>query len=347
MTKKVLLTGGSGDVGFPTFQKLLQSESYDVRLLLLPNDSRNKKFKNLKAKLDICYGDLKNPVDVSKAVEGVDFIVHLGALIPPVADRFPELAEEINVGGTRNIIQAAEASERKPKLVYSSSVSIYGDRIQNPMISVGDPLKPSLGDEYAKTKIQAEELVRNSELEWTIFRFPAVAVHTRKMDPLMFHMPLDTPIEFCTANDTANALVKALESDQIWGQVFNLGGGESCRISYRDYMWRMFNIFGLNPNVIDERWFAKVNFHCGYYADGDQLEALLNFREETLEDHFEDTMKVVPRTQRLITKVVPTALLKKYFERMSEPYLAVKNKDEESLKRFYGSWEDYHSISSP
>ncbi|MBS7250549.1 MAG: NAD-dependent epimerase/dehydratase family protein [Candidatus Freyarchaeota archaeon] len=119
---RVLLTGASGSMGKMAFQELLKrKDEFDIVLLLLPYKEIIREFsKYVGGKkgpvggrgivehegLKIVYGDLTNPDDVLEAVNGCDFVLHPAALIPPAADRNPELTERVNLGGTKNMINA-------------------------------------------------------------------------------------------------------------------------------------------------------------------------------------------------------------------------------------------------
>ena len=161
MKQTLLLTGASGEVGFETFRELLnRRQRYNLRVFCLDTKVERKLFSPYQGQVDIFWGDLRDPGAVSRAVEGADAVIHTAALIPPMADHRPQLAWDINVGGTRHLLAAMKKQDPAPRLVYTSSVSVYGDRVANPEIRVGDPLRPSMGDEYAKTKIQAEKLIQ-------------------------------------------------------------------------------------------------------------------------------------------------------------------------------------------
>ena len=84
--------------------------------------------------------------------------------------------------------------------MFSSSISVYGDRLNNYQIKVGDKLKNSDGDYYALVKIQTEDMIKKSNTNHTIFRLTAI-MDKPQIDPLMFHMPLDTKLEIATARD--------------------------------------------------------------------------------------------------------------------------------------------------
>ncbi|MFX0095325.1 MAG: NAD-dependent epimerase/dehydratase family protein [Candidatus Hodarchaeota archaeon] len=337
MKKKVLLTGASGNVGFLVFKELLlRKDEYNIRLLVLGSKDEKRLFKPYNKSVEIVWGDLRDPVDVEEAVTGVDVIIHLGALIPPTADRYPALAEAVNVGGTKNILDSMKKQNKPVKLIYSSSVAVYGDRVKNPWITVNDPLNPSVGDEYAVTKIKAERLIQASGLRWAIFRFSAITNLNYKLDPIMFHVPLDTSIEYCLAEDAAYCLVQAIECDEILGHTYNLGGGEKCRATYRELVSTILGFYGISSDVLFDELFATTNFHCGFYADGMKLDNLLRFQRGGLEDYYDLMNSTIPSFQKWLFRFIPKIFIRKYFERISEPFQALKNNDEELIMRFYG-----------
>jgi len=127
---KILLTGAFGNVGTSTLEELIKMDNHFIRCFDIPtkaNKKKAKKFQQFKNRVEIFWGDLRDHFEVEKAVEGIDVIIHLGAIIPPLANNRPELAEPINVGGTRNIITAIKKQTIQPKLIFSSSVATYGD----------------------------------------------------------------------------------------------------------------------------------------------------------------------------------------------------------------------------
>ena len=288
MKTKVLVTGGSGAVGTPLLQLLSLQDKYDVTVFDLANRKTRKAYLPYRDKIKVEYGDLTNVHQVESVCKNVDVVIHLGAIIPPMADENPDLAYRVNVEGTENLILSLERYSANAFFIYASSVSVYGDRLNNPQITTNDPLIPSYGDEYAKTKIEAEKLLMASSLNWSIFRLSAIfGINNLRVTGLMFHMPLGTPIEFTTPEDTARAFYHALEKQEVLNRkVFNLGGGETCRISYQQFLSRSFAISGLGQLNFPEKAFADKNFHCGYYADGDELEELLSFRRDSVSSYF-------------------------------------------------------------
>lgn len=337
MTKKVraLLTGASGTVGFEILKQLhALRDKFEITIFDLDNSKTRKKFSKFKNDITIEYGDISKFEDIAKVSYNKDFVIHIAALIPPVADDEPELAHRINTIGTANLVKNLEEKSPKAFFVYSSSISVYGDRLIDPEIYINDPLLPSVGDEYAVTKIAAEEIITSSKLQWSIFRLTAI-MGGHKISKLMFHMPLNTRMEICTPADTARAFVNAIENkEKISGKLFNLGGGKNCRCSYLEFLTESFAIFGLGEVDFPENAFAEHNFHCGNYADGDELENILKFRRDNLESYFKHEKSKVTGFQRVITKCIKS-IVKNRLIKQSEPLEAIRNNDKKMLDRFF------------
>jgi len=347
MRQRVLLTGASGAVGFEAFKELLRRrKNYSIRILCLDNDHERKLFHPFVEKIEIQWGDLRDEETVQQAVSGVDAVIHTAAVIPPLADHNPELAWQVNVSGTQNMVDALSEHDTAPKFVYTSSVSVYGDRVKNPHIRVGDELSPSVGDEYAKTKIEAEQRIQSSKLQWSIMRLCGILANRLKIQPLMFHMPLETSLEWCHAADAGYALVQSLECERIIGRIFNLGGGESCRIKARNFLQEMFPLFGLDNSVIPEHAFATQNFHTGDYIDGDELEHLLRFRRRSLDDFFKSFRERISPAQQFMLGLIPKKIVRSYLMNLSEPLKAIRKNDVGLIQRYYGSLDAYQGLLS-
>ncbi|RLD75279.1 MAG: NAD(P)-dependent oxidoreductase, partial [Bacteroidetes bacterium] len=263
-----------------------------------------------------------------------DFIIHLAAIIPPLADDEPELSYRVNTTGTQNLIRNLEELSPDCFFLYSSSISVYGDRLKTPLIEVEDSLSPSEGDEYAKTKIKAEQIIRNSKLDWSIFRLAAIMVN-HKVSKLMFHQPLATSFEIATPEDTARAFVNAIGNKQLVSKkTFNLGGGKNCRTTYKDFLSRSFSISGLGKLNFPKNTFAEKNFHCGFYHDGDDLENILRFGNDTLESYFEKEKLKISLWKKTLTSIFKNQI-KNHLLKQSEPYNAFISNNNKMIKHFF------------
>lgn len=296
---KTLITGAFGNVGRSSVKACL---AMGDELCLLEADTRANRriggrlmrtWSKLGQPPRIVFGDVRDPKIAERAVAGQDAIIHLAAIIPPAADRRPELARSINAGGTANLVAAclrtsAETGAVPPRFILASSIAAYGDRIKDYWIRAEDPLDPSPGDEYAASKIEAERIVRGSGLPFVILRLSAI-MWRKKLDPdpLLFHMPLGTKLEICHTEDTGRAFAQASRKPGIEGRTFDIGGGERCRTDYRSFLDRMFSLIGLGGiGRFPQAAFATSGFHCGWLADSDEAEACLGFRGKGLEDYY-------------------------------------------------------------
>ncbi len=150
---KILITGGAGYIGSCLIPELLNA-GHQVRVLdsllfgqtsLLPYFI-NKNFEFIK-------GDIRNVELVQKAVNGMDVIIHLAAIVgAPACKKDPKTAEEVNFVGTVNINNARDISQ---KLFYASTGSVYG-KVED-ICKEDLPAKPL--SSYGETKLRAEQEV--------------------------------------------------------------------------------------------------------------------------------------------------------------------------------------------
>ncbi len=344
MVKKVLVTGASGTVGYEVIQELTRRDRYVIRILCLDRTYERRLFSPQKDKIDIVWGDIRNIHDVQDSINGVDFVIHTAGIIPPLADQNPGLTYQVNMEGTRNLVEAMKCEDEPPKIIFTSSISVYGDRIENPLISVDDPINPSKGDVYARSKIAAEEIIQEAKVPWYIFRLCGILARNFKIQPLMFHMPLDTALEWCHPEDVGYALVEALEHQLLTGRIFNLGGGEKCRIKAGDFLDDMFDIWGLDADILPKYSFAIQNFHSGYYEDGHRLNNVLNFQKKTLLDYYEYISTKISPLQKFLVRSIPRNIIRRWLISMSEPLNAIKKNNEVLIERFYGSRKKFNDL---
>jgi len=280
---RILLTGGSGAVGKEALALLTQKDDYEIIAFDINTKNSRRIYKKYANRITVIYGNITQKKDIKGVCKDIDCVIHLAAIIPPLADEKPELAHQVNLIGTKNLIESLEKHSPKAFLFFSSSVSVYGDRLDDYLIKVNDKLEASIGDKYAETKIEAERLIKSSSLKWAIFRLSAImGINNHKISGLMFHMPLATKMEITTPKDTARAFVNGISKQhQLNHKILNLGGGENCRLTYEDFLIKNFKLFGLGKVNFPSKAFGEKNFHCGYYADGNDLEEIVHFRNDT------------------------------------------------------------------
>ena len=337
--QKLLITGATGGIGLDILHQLKDQHRLNGVSVYVRDTKKNRKL--LSPFLDaitVFWGDILDEEQLAPALKNQDVVFHLAGVIPPAFDENVARSFHINVQGTKNVIDGLEKHNPSAFLLFSSSVVVYGDRLTNPEIRVGDPLDPDQYDQYGVAKIQAEELIQKSTLNWCILRLSAImGMGNHKVSGIIFHVPLETRMECCSLRDTARAFVHSLDHlDGLRNRIFNLGGGEHFRPTYGEFVGRAFELFGLGKLNFPEHSFATCNFHCGDYMDGDELEDILHFRSDTLDSYFKEFAKTVPSWQRLLTRPF-AGIVKWYLSRLSEPLKAYRTKDEAHMLRFFGT----------
>ncbi len=216
-----------------------------------------------------------------------------------------------------------------------------GDRLYPIHVGrTGDPFKPSVYDAYACTKIDAERAVAESGLKyWASCRQTYVAIPDTMslMDPIMFHQPLDTCIEFCHAEDAGELLANACEDDvpeEFWGHFYNIGGGPRARFTYLGLMESVFGLLGMgHPSEIFERnWFCLRNFHCQWYEDSYKLNDYLHFQNYGVEEYLQSILDGSPwyvtlPTKPVIKQIMALPIVKKCIKNFMMKPLATKTSD--------------------
>jgi len=145
MAEKVLITGGSGFLGINLVRHLLNKGVTDIRSLdLAPFDypERNK--------VECVTGDIRDPIAVAQAMQGITWVVHTAAALP-LYKKADILSTDID--GTQNLLKAAQHAGVK-RFVHISSTAVYGIPDHHPLLET-DTLQ-GVGP-YGNAKIAAEE----------------------------------------------------------------------------------------------------------------------------------------------------------------------------------------------
>jgi UDP-glucose 4-epimerase len=289
---RVLLTGAFGNIGESTLLALFE-KNYDIICFDLPGERNAKIAKKLgkKGTFETVWGDILDLPLVKSIVKDVDCIIHLAAIIPPLSEAKPDLAKSVNLEGTKNVIQAAENKEAKPKLIFASSVSTYGPTMHmQPPRTAKDPLNPT--DVYTGTKVECEKIINESSLPWTILRFAAAppAELGSDIDSIIFEIPLDQRIEFVHSRDVGIACANAVEADTI-GKTLLIGGGASSQMLQREFVSRIFE--GMGIGMLPDSAFKVATKPEEYYytdwLDTKESQRILQFQTRTFDDYIEET----------------------------------------------------------
>lgn len=159
--KKFLVIGGAGFIGSHLIDQLTREDVAEVRIF--DNFTRGSQenlaeaLKDPRVKIFELGGELMHRDILDAAMKGMDGVFHLAALWLLHCYDFPRSAFEVNIGGTFNVLEAMINNGVK-KLVYSSSASVYGDAVSEPM-KEDHPYNNT--NFYGATKIAGEHMCRS------------------------------------------------------------------------------------------------------------------------------------------------------------------------------------------
>ncbi len=307
---QVLVTGAFGIVGTAVIRQLINLQ-FKVRCFDIKNLRTKRIARRFRKKVEVIWGDIRDKEKVREIVKEQDVVIHLAFILPPLVNQKPEYAREVNVNGTKNLIEVMQELSNPPRLIYSSSVAIYGDvRDEKQPIQITAPYKST--DFYTQHKIETMELIQKSSLQQSIFILGFVPPLDRLVfDPSMFEMPLDTKIEVIHLSDLAIAFVNGITSKEIWGKILHIAGGESCRSVYKDFLKRTMEALSIGQ-IPDEAIQGTLHHCC--YLDTEESQRLLNYQKHSFDDiinEMRENNKVIGFLVRLIRPLVRLYLLKK------------------------------------
>ena len=241
MSGATLITGGAGSVGRQLVE-MFAAAGRPVRVFDLPMMD----FTGLEDRdgIEIARGDITDSDGVRAAVSGVDAVLHLAAILPPNSERDRDLTFRVNVAGTQNIIDAMEATNPDARLVFTSSISTYGDTsAEDPPVRTSHA--QSAIDIYADSKIEGERLIRDSSLDnATVLRIAAIAVPAFLEPPTPWPFMEGQRVEMVHRDDVADALFASASAPDAGDKVFNIGGGPTWQLRGRDYVRDFFDVMG-------------------------------------------------------------------------------------------------------
>jgi nucleoside-diphosphate-sugar epimerase len=226
MARSVLVTGGSGYFGTVLAGEALARGDV-VRIF-----DRNPPGPTL-AGADFVAGDVRDRAAVRDACDGVDVVFHNVAQVPLAKDR--ALFDEVNVGGTANVLVAARDA-RVSKVVHTSSSAVFGIPEHNP-VTEASPCRPL--EAYGRAKLRAEISCHDAiaaGLDVTIVRPRTILGHGRLgVIALLFEFVADgAPVfvlgggnnryQLVHAADLADACLRA--GDRAGPSVYNIGALE-------------------------------------------------------------------------------------------------------------------------
>ena len=251
----VLLTGPCGRVGYKTLASLLDA-GHEVRCF----DTRNGFVSHPEGFNEACeallrsrglqyewiWGDIRDAAQVRAAVgDDVDAVIHHAAMtLPSHCEEEWEYCWDVNYYGTLNVLDAIADSSRSPKLVYSSSVAVYGYPAPGGSVFTESDLLPSVCT-YSATKIASELAIRKSGVNYSIMRMASCpdsdapqlflsgtpGMQDRARKESLLKMP-SSPAHWISCTDVNTAYLNALDNPRSDRGIFNIAGPEDCRSTF-------------------------------------------------------------------------------------------------------------------
>jgi NAD dependent epimerase/dehydratase len=268
--QRVLVTGADGFIG-SHLTETLAARGAQVRAFVFYNSFNTWGWldtldKTVKDSLEIFPGDVRDPNGVAKAMEGIDVVFHLAALIGiPFSYHSPDSYVDTNIKGTLNILQAARRYQVK-KIIHTSTSEIYGTA-QVVLITEDHPVNPQ--SPYAATKAAADQLAlsfyRSFDLPVAILRpfntfgprqsaraiIPTIVSQLYSDSDAILLGDLTTTRDFNFVDNTVEAFLRLAETPGTEGDVYNSGSGRE--ISIGDLANLIQDITGIRKPIETDR----------------------------------------------------------------------------------------------
>ena len=246
--KRVLVTGAGGFIATHLVEELVRLGGR-VRALVRYNSRGDPGLLKLAPKeiidaIELIPGDLRDLATVQSAMQGVNLVYHLGALISiPYSYIHPIEVVETNVMGTVNVLEAGRDAGVE-RIVHTSSSEVYGTALRVPI----DEEHPLQGQSpYSASKIGADKL---AESYYRAFDLPVVTLRpfntygprqsARAIVPTIVSQVLTSNVirlgnlqarrDLTYISDTVSGFIKCGETANIEGQTINLGAGEEVTV---------------------------------------------------------------------------------------------------------------------
>ena len=258
-----LITGGAGFLG-AALSNRLHRQGHHVRVL---DDLSTGNPEALDPDVHFTRGDINDRPKLWTLLQDIDVVYHLAARVSvPESILFPRDYNEVNVGGTATLMEAARDAGT-PRVVLASSGAVYGDQ-QGPMLTENMAPKPL--SPYAVSKLSSEWYVRTigtlSGIETICLRIfnaygpgqripaahpPIIPNFIRQAlqdDTLVFHGDGNQTRDYVFVDDVVNAMVSAGTVEGLDEPVINIGSGTET--SVRDLARMLIEITDGEPEEV-------------------------------------------------------------------------------------------------
>ncbi|GFG54246.1 oxidoreductase [Mycolicibacterium agri] len=308
---RVLVTGAYGLVGRPVVARLV-ADGFQVVA------TAHRAIKPaLPAEADVRPVDLTDPDQIAALIADVSpsAIVHLAACIPPMCYANRTLARAVNVEATAALVREASAMPSPPRFVHASSMAVYGRRNPHRFTDLLTPdTPPTASDLYGCHKLEVENAVRNSPLEWSILRLGGVItlqplVDYGDFDSLYFgaSLPEDNRCHTVDARDVAAAFSAAITTHCV-REIFMIAGDDSHKRLQGEIAAATNEAMGLSALTVpgrpgdpddDKAWYPLA------WLDTARSEQVLAFQRYSWEESFDEIRAGADRKLRRLQMIAP------------------------------------------
>jgi UDP-glucose 4-epimerase len=274
----ILITGGAGSFG-RMLATLLREKGHALRIFDLP--SCDYDFCRNWENTQVFPGNILDVTSLKPALNGVDQVFHLAAILPPASEIDRTRTFKINVEGTKILLDAISGQPRAPRVVFTSSVHVYGDSSrEKQVIGPNHPVNPD--DWYAESKVEAEQILFSSGINYANLRISGVVIPAFLDPPEPWAFTADQKIELICLKDLAYAMSVIPDHPDAFGKTLILAGGKTWQVTGIEYVKRWGQIMDI---PVDEMNFLD---HPGWFNWYDTAESqrLLAFQKTSLDDFF-------------------------------------------------------------
>lgn len=312
----VLVTGAFGLVGSATVERLA-ADGRRVVATDLKTPAYVEAAQRLPVGVEVRWADLTQPTQVEELFASVQptAVIHLVGMIAPAIYRNADLGRRVNVDITDAVVTAARRLTAPPRLVHASSVAVFGPRNPHRHPEPAGARTPTVPNEvYGATKLEAEDIVRSSGLDWVILRLGGVVSTNLSSlftgwDVVLFEsaLPSDGRIHTVDVRDVAKAFVAAITADAV-GEVLLIGGDDTHRLRYdgaaRDLMDAV-GVAGIMPEGRPGDPDSEVDWFATDWMDTRRAQDALAFQEHSWPDILAEVRATVGWRRHLLWLLRP------------------------------------------
>ncbi len=314
---KVLVTGAAGFLGSHLTEKLIEN-GHEVRVLMHYDSNNNWGWlenSEYKKNIEFVFGDIRDFDSVFSAMQGIDEVFHLAALIGiPYSYLSPLAYIKTNIEGTYNVLQSAKLLNTR-NIIITSTSETYGSAQYIPI----DEKHPKVGQSpYSATKIGADNLAesfhRSFGLPIKIVRpfniygprqsaraiIPSICIQILNDIKEIKLGNINTTRDLTFVKDTANGFIEISKNEKLNGESTNIGMNEE--ISIKNLIEKISKITGKTIKIITDqkRVRPEKSEVSRLVCDNSKIKKYTNWKPEyNLENGLEETIDWIEKNKKL------------------------------------------------